>query len=141
MISALGARQRALDRRLAFAAVGALGLGVQLSVLHLLTGWSGLDYRAGTALAVEAALLHNFLWHERWTWADRVRPFRGAVGRRLARFHLANGVISLAGNVLLTTVLVTAFALHYLAANLLAVTGCLVLNFLAADRLVFSSEV
>jgi putative flippase GtrA len=134
-------RQPAIDRRLAFAAVGALGLGVQLSVLHLLAGWSGLDYRAGTALAVEAALLHNFLWHERWTWADRVSPFRGAVGRRLARFHLANGVISLAGNVLLTTVLVTVFALHYLAANLLAVAGCLVLNFLAADRLVFSSEV
>ena len=141
MISAPGARQLALDRRLAFVTVGTLGLGVQLSVLHLLTSWSGLDYRAGTILAVEVALLHNFLWHERWTWADRITPFRGAVGRRLARFHLANGLISIAGNVLLTTVLVTVFALHYLAANLLAVAGCVVLNFLAADRLVFSSEV
>ena len=34
----------------------------------------------GHGLAVEAAILHNFLWHERWTWSDRA-----AAGRRLDR--------------------------------------------------------
>ncbi|MEZ5286972.1 MAG: GtrA family protein [Vicinamibacterales bacterium] len=126
---------------MAFVVVGGLGLAVQLAVLHALTGWARLDYRLATALAVESAIVHNFVWHERWTWADRVTPLRGEVLGRLARFHLANGVVSLGGNVALTALFVGIFGLHYLPANLLAVGACVVLNYLAADRLVFASEV
>ena len=41
-------------------------------------------------VAVEAAVLTNFFWHERWTWHDRVQ----ASGRwsRLLRFHITNGI-------------------------------------------------
>jgi putative flippase GtrA len=33
-------------------------------------------YLAATALAVEAAVVHNFFWHERFTWADRIKSDR-----------------------------------------------------------------
>jgi len=49
-----------LIRWLKFNAVGALGVGVQLGTLAALTNGVGLDYLAATALAVEAAVLHNF---------------------------------------------------------------------------------
>ena len=71
---------RALDRRwgvgglrrwLAFNAVGTMGVAVQLVALAALTEMAGLDYRIATVLAVETAILHNFVWHERWTWRDR----------------------------------------------------------------------
>jgi putative flippase GtrA len=54
----------------AFNAVGLAGVAVQLACLALLVH-AGSHYLAATALAVEAAVLHNFLWHQRWTWRDR----------------------------------------------------------------------
>ena len=128
------------DRRLAFMAVGAMGLGVQLLVLRLLTTGTTLALQTSMLLAVEAALLHNFVWHERWTWADRQPATPSALLQRLTRFHLTNGVVSIAGNVVLTSVFVAVAGLHYLLANVLAVAACTVLNFLAADRLVFATQ-
>jgi putative flippase GtrA len=128
------------DRWLAFVVVGWIGMAVQLATVWGLVGGWGLDHLASTALGVEMAILHNFFWHERWTWADRRLPFSGRVFRRLARFNLTNGVLSIAGTVLLTGVFTRAAGGRYLAANVLAVAGCSILNFLAADHLVFGNE-
>jgi hypothetical protein len=54
-----------LKRWFVFNIVGGLGVVVQLTALIWFTGWLGLNYLFGTALAVEAAVLHNFVWHER----------------------------------------------------------------------------
>ena len=125
------------DRRLMFVAVGAMGLGVQLLVLRLLATETTMALPVSMALAVEAALLHNFVWHERWTWADRRPGASNPWLARLGRFHLTSGVVSIGGNVLLTSLFVTVAGLHYLVANVLAVAACTILNFLTADRLVF----
>jgi putative flippase GtrA len=56
-----------------FALVGAVGFAVQLATVGLLTiVWSWPAWLA-TAVGVEAAIVHNLLWHERWTWGDRHR--------------------------------------------------------------------
>ncbi len=57
--------------------VGAVGIFVQFGVLFLFKSVLRCNYLAATALAVEAAVVHNFFWHERFTWADRVRPSWG----------------------------------------------------------------
>jgi putative flippase GtrA len=128
---------RTLGRRwLKFNFVGALGIGVQLAVLAALTEL-GFGYLAATALAVEAAVLHNFLWHERMTWRDRAIPlFRPMLGRFL-RFQMANGLISLLGNLLLMRLLVGTLHLPVLWANLGAIAACGAVNFVVSDRLVF----
>jgi putative flippase GtrA len=123
-------------RWLKFNFVGALGIGVQLAALAALTRL-GLWYLAATALAVEAAVLHNFVWHERMTWRDRATPVLRHLLGRFLRFQLANGLISLAGNLLVMRLLVGALHLPVLWANLGAITACGVVNFLVSDRLVF----
>ena len=115
-----------------FSLVGVIGIGMQLSVLAALTA-AGVHYLLATALAVEAAVLHNFAWHQNFTWSDRSG---GALGR-LARFHLANGAISMVGNMALMRLLVGYWGLPTLPANVGSVAVCSLLNFLAADRLVF----
>ena len=135
----LGQVAAPMDRRLVFMAIGTMGLGLQLLVLRLLATGTTLALQTSMVLAVETALLHNFVWHERWTWADRKAGAPSAWLQRLARFHLTSGVVSIAGNVLLTSLFVAVAGLHYLVANVLAVGACTVLNFLAADRLVFRS--
>jgi dolichol-phosphate mannosyltransferase len=130
-----------LRRWLMFNVVGLLGILVQLAMLLALTGLWGLNYMLGTVLAVESSVLHNFYWHERWTWADR--PACGRYGRllRLCRFNLSNGLLSILGNLVVMRFLVSILLMHYLEANLIAVAVCSILNYFAGDRFVFSSGI
>jgi putative flippase GtrA len=118
-----------------FYLVGAIGIGVQVIVLWLLRSKLHLDYLIATALAVEAAVIHNFVWHERFTWADRSSHSRSII--RFSKFNAATGLFSIAGNLLLMKTLVEAAHLQYLAANLIAIGSCSILNFIASDRFVF----
>jgi putative flippase GtrA len=127
-----------LVRWLKFNAVGAVGIGVQLAVLTALKSGLGLNYLLATALAVEAAVLHNFFWHERFTWADR----RGRFSiERLLKFNLTTGGLSIVGNLIAMKVLVAIAGLEYLFANLLSIAACSLLNFFVADRAIFTSAV
>ena len=118
-----------------FNVVGALGLALQLAVLAALdrAGWPVL---LATVVAVEAAVLHNFVWHERWTWAERRTGTRAG---RLSRFHVTNGVISLAGNAAITAALHT-LGVPVTIANVAAVVVCFGANFAAAQFLVWPKK-
>ena len=129
-----------LKRWLVFNSVGAMGILVQICTLSLLISICGLHYLPATFLAVEAAILHNFFWHERWTWADRQSNCRNSRLARLLYFHLANGMISLTGNILLMSLFVEHLSMHYLTANGLSIAICSVVNFIAGDRFVFRSN-
>ena len=118
-----------------FNGVGALGFAVQLGVLALLLR-VGVHYLLATVVAVEAAVLHNFLWHERWTWRDRPAAGRARF-ERLWRFHALNGAISLGGNLLLMRLLVGSLGVPAIPANLCSVIACAFLNYGASNRLVF----
>ena len=127
-------------RFLRFNAVGAIGIGVQLAVLALLKSGFGMHYMWATVLAVEAAVLHNFLWHVKWTWRDRSA---GVTMRhqldRLWKFHLGNGAVSLLVNLVLMRLLVGSFGMNYMLANILAIAAGGVANFFVSERLVFLS--
>ena len=123
-------------RFLRFNGVGVLGFVLQLAVLTLAIR-GGVHYLAATVLAVEAAVLNNFLWHERWTWRDRPASGRARLAR-LWRFHALNGLVSVAGNLLLMRLFVGGLGLPAIPANLLAVLACALVNFALSDRVVFS---
>jgi putative flippase GtrA len=124
-----------LRRWLKFNTVGAIGIGVQLAVLAALKSGFGMGYLPATALAVEAAVLHNFVWHELWTW--RGRAYGSSVLVRLLKFHLGNGLISIAANLALMRILVGMLHAPYLPANLASIAIASLANFLAAEFFVF----
>ncbi len=123
-------------RWLKFNLVGAIGIGVQLGALAALRTL-GVNYLVATALAVETAVVHNFLWHERFTWADRASVGVRQSAWRLVRFNLTTGAVSIGGNLLLMRLLVGQAHLHYLLANILTIASCGLVNFLVSDRVVF----
>ena len=133
-------KNRTFRRWLRFNAVGGIGIGVQLAALAIFRSLLHLDYLLATILAVETAVLHNFLWHERFTWADRpaVR-FRHSLGR-LVRFNASNGLISILGNLLLMRLLVGGLGMQYFVANLIAIAVCSLVNFLLSNCFVFHAE-
>ena len=125
-------------RWLKFNFVGGIGIGVQLAVLGMLKGGFHFNYLVSTALAVEAAVIHNFLWHEHFTWKDRERAAGPLV--RFIKFNLTNGLLSILGNLGLMRLLAGAVHLNYISANLIAITLCSLANFLVSDKFVFQSH-
>jgi putative flippase GtrA len=151
-----------------FNLVGGIGIVVQFAALFFLRSVMHFHYLYATAIAVEAAVIHNFVWHEQFTWADRVRvPARDPSGaeaqchsnklftaltrcatqkrygpslRRLVRFNLTNGAVSVLGNLALMRVMVGQGHLNYLLANGIAIGLCSVANFLVSEEWVFAGE-
>ena len=122
--------------------VGAIGVGVQFAALFLLKSVFGFNYLFATAVAVEAAVVHNFVWHEQFTWADRLKSdgtrlsFRGSLSR-LLRFNTSNGAVSIIGNLALMKVMVGYGQMNYLIANAIAIALCSTANFLVSNEWVF----
>jgi putative flippase GtrA len=81
------------------------------------------------------AVIHNYAWHERFTWRDRETE---SSLLRFAKFNLTTGVFSIGGNLLLMRVLVGALEMNYVIANLVTIATCSVVNFVVSDRVVFA---
>jgi len=124
-----------------FNIVGVLGFALQSGALFVLTHRAHpVGYLAATAAAVELAILNNFFWHQHWTWKDRPSFTRGETLRRLAKFNLTNGAVSITGNLVLMSILVGRLGLPIAGANLASVAACSICNFFLADRIAFYVE-
>lgn len=151
-----------LARWMKFNLVGAAGIVVQFAALFFLKSVLRFDYLFATVLAVEIAVVHNFVWHERYTWADRVRirdsgtkapnyaggwfaalkrcapqTLRGPSLARFIRFNFTTGMVSIIGNLAMMKLLVDFGQVNYLAANGIAIVLCSLANFLVSDEWVF----
>ena len=125
------------QRFLRFLAGGAAGFACQIAVLWLLISILAVNYVLAAVVAIEVAIVFNYLCHEHWTWRDR--PARGGRERwsRLLRFNAMTALTSIAGGVLITAALVELCGLPPVAANILSVMALGMLNFAGADSLVF----
>lgn len=123
-----------MSRWIKFYLVGGTGIVVQLAVLWLLTRL-GVHYLIATGLAVESAILNNYVWHVRWTWRDRENILSLT---SLLRFHFANGLVSILSNLVLMHALSGWLGLQVIVANMIAIALTSVLTYLVGDRWVFA---
>jgi putative flippase GtrA len=124
-----------------FNLVGVLGFALQSAALFVLThAVYSISYLAATAVAVELAVLNNFAWHQRWTWSDRPATTTKQTLRRLATFNLTTGLVSIAGNLILMSILVGRFRLPIIGANVVTVVTCSLISFILADRIAFNLQ-
>ncbi|HKT87371.1 MAG TPA: GtrA family protein [Candidatus Sulfotelmatobacter sp.] len=130
-------RTSVLLRWFKFNFVGGIGIGVQFAVLFFLRSILNFNYLLATAIAVEAAVIHNFVWHEQFTWSDRVESSWRRSLPRLFRFNLTTGAVSILGNLALMKILVGEGHMNYLLANAIAIALCSIANFLVSEEWVF----
>ena len=124
-------------RWLKFNFVGVIGIGVQMAAFALFYGVLHLDKILATALAVETAVLHNFIWHEKFTWRHLPSGTGWDVAGRLLRFHAGNGLISILGNVAVVQLLSGVFRVNPYVANAIAIAACALANFAVSEWFVF----
>ena len=119
-----------------FNLVGAMGMVLQLGALALFNRWAAGHYLLASAAAIELALLHNFVWHLRYTWRDRRDD--SILLAQFVRFHLSNGLVSLLGNLALMRILVEEAHLPLLVSNSISILCCSVINFSLGDSWAFT---
>jgi putative flippase GtrA len=121
-------------RPLRYLAVATLGAGVQAIVVAAAAA-AGMPPVTATLLGIEAAILHNFAWHDRWTWQDR--PRREPRALRLARYNGAMATTSLALGGAVSWVVFEWAGGGLVIANVAAVAAGAIANYYASDRLIF----
>jgi putative flippase GtrA len=127
-----------MARFVRFNIVGAAGIAVQLGTMWTLVHAAGVHYLIAAPFSVGAALAHNFVWHRCWTWPDRLHSAAGLV-RSFAGFVLANGLVSIVGNLMITGALARSRTLSPVPASAAAIVMCGLVNFVLSDRVVFRS--
>jgi len=109
-------------RLLKFGAVGATGVIINTSALYVLSRWLGLPLLLSSGIAVELAIISNFFWNNRWTFAGQ-----GASLARFAKFNAAS-LVGLTFNVA-TVWGLTRTGLYFLIANLVGIGVGVTVNY------------
>ena len=126
-----------VTRFLRFSVAGLFGFMVQVAAVALLLSFTQMDYVMATMVAVELAILINFVWHDQFTWRDRPASSERERWLRLARFNVMTGLTSIAGSVVVTAALVETLSLSPIVANVISVITLGAVNFAGANTLVF----
>ena len=122
-----------------FSVIGMTGFAFQTTLIAVLTRVSGWHYAYVVPATAEITVLLSFLWHVRWTWADRPMQGLRALLTRLFHYQVAR-TAGIVGAYMLTLVIVSSFHLMPEVANTLSVATMSILNFAIADRLIFRAS-
>ena len=126
-LSSLVWRTREITRLFKFMLVGASGIVINEGLLYVFTEFAGMFYLVSSVIAVQCAILNNFVWNHIWTFYDR-RGNKVSILHRLGKFEL----VSISGkltNILVLYLAVTFLGIQYLIANLLGIAAGFVVNF------------
>lgn len=107
---------------------------MQLSVLHVAHKVFEVHYLLATALAVETTLIHNFIWHECWTWKMRGQP---GIGMRFVRYQFGTGSVAMTSNLFGMRFFMGQMGLHHLIASPLSIMTSGIINFCLGEFFVF----
>lgn len=129
LVSLLGLPEELVDVRIFwFGLVGAIGTGINTSVLWFLKSFIGVNYVLSGFIGIEAAVFSIYWMNNRFTFSPFSKSgkdfFRGALRSNLIRM----GGISIQLGVLF--LLVELFSIYYLLANFLGVLTAFLFNYL-----------
>jgi putative flippase GtrA len=122
-----------LGRVARFCLVGATGTGINTAALYVFSRGLGLPLPVSSAMAVELAVLSNYLLNDRFTFATRKPSFK-----RLAKFNITS-LAGLSVNVAIVWLL-ARHGIYFLAANLVGIAVAVVVNYTFSAAWVWRGE-
>lgn len=121
-----------IKRFMRFGLVGLSGVFVDMSIFYLLHDPAALSLplTRSKIIAAEVAIINNFLWNDRWTFAD-ISSQQSGWSKRIKRFIKFNLVclLGLSLNVVILNILVNYFRINDYLANLIAIAIVTIWNF------------
>jgi putative flippase GtrA len=133
-------QKNVLHKLMRFQIVGFGGTLINLSCLWLLHGTLNINLLIAGAVSIELALIHNFTWHYFQTWKRRVKKTCPDYFLRLFKYNIITASIDFYLNLGILYLLVTFMELHYLAANLFAMSAGFLVKFAINETVIFKKE-
>jgi putative flippase GtrA len=114
-----------------------IGTGVNTLCLYLFKGILYIPIIPASLLAIEIAIIHNFIWLRFWAWSDRGEAKRPPFLKQLLLYNVATGIVDLTVNVSILWLLYKFFGIHYLLANIAGMLMGPFIKFWLNDKIVF----
>ena len=127
-------------RALKFNIVGWMGMPVNMGMLYLLKDVAGFPLILASVIAIETAIVHNYIWHRHWTWAHRNRGERPPFFKQLIAYNVATGLVDLVVNVSVLWVLTTFFGVYYLISNAAGMILGPLIKFWLNEKVIFRKK-
>jgi len=131
------ARLSMLFRGGKFMAVGWLGMLVNSAVLFTLKGGLHVPLIPASMIAIEVAIIHNFIWHRQWAWAERNNGHKKSFFRQLLLYNAATGAVDFSVNISVLWSLSTFLNVHYMLANIVGMCAGPFVKFWLNDKIIF----
>ncbi len=129
-----------MSKIIKFGLVGISGVGVNQGILWLLVEQVSLDYKIASIIAIECAIISNFMLNNLWTWQEIRCKSWGQYGTRLLKFNLSSGITALLFNWLTLILLTEYVGIHYLIANIMGIVCAAFFNFIISHYWTFQPK-
>lgn len=118
-----------LVRILKFLTVGGTGILINMGILYALTEWAGLYYLISSVIAIETAIISNFILNDRFTFSNLPSAPSGKKLYRLLKYNLVS-LVGMALNVGILWLFTSVFGVYYLISNLIGIISITTLRYL-----------
>lgn len=135
IINSVRLRIKLWNRLIKFGLVGISGVVVNTVILAMLTELAKINYKWSSIIAIQTAIIWNFVLNDRWTFADRKKQ---SLSRRLLSFE----GISIVGAIINWALLVACtelLGIHYLISNGIGILIAFVWNYIANNKLTWNN--
>jgi dolichol-phosphate mannosyltransferase len=121
-------------RMIKFSIVGVIGAGINTGFLWILTDLAGLYYLFSSVVAIEIAIMMQFMMNDRWTFRDRKTTGAGQFIKRIFKSNLWRSG-GLAVNVGILYLFTAYIGVYYLLSNIFGIICAFSLNYILESRL------
>lgn len=129
-----------LKRILSFQFIGWIGTAVNLAVLWLCYDVLDWPLLVSGALAIEVAIIHNFVWYYFWTWNDRVVYTLRDFLTLFVRYNIFTAAIDFFIRLGILWVLTEYFGIHYIISDIAGMFIAPLLKYITNDAYIFNTE-
>ena len=126
-------------RLIKFSIVGAIGAGINMGFLWVLTDFAGLFYLFSCMVAIEIAIIMQFMMNDRWTFKDRKTTHVGQFIKRILKSNLWRSGGSTV-NIGILYFLTEYMGVYYLLSNIFGIICAFLLNYIFESRLTWHIE-
>jgi len=130
----VAALERDFHRLIKFSIVGAIGAGINTGFLWLFTDVAGLFYLYSSVIAIEIAIILQFLMNDRWTFKEQRTTHAEQFMKRILKSNLWRSG-GLAVNIGVLYFLTEYVGVYYLLSNIAGIFCAFLLNYLFESRL------
>ncbi len=128
------ALKRDFLRLIKFSIVGVIGAGINTGFLWLFTDFAGIFYLYSSLIAIEIAIIMQFLMNDRWTFKEQKTTHVEQFMIRILKSNIWRSG-GLAVNIGVLYFLTEYVGVYYLISNIVGIICAFLLNYLFESRL------